>query len=293
LSSDLGSEKSVILDPTISQEQLLQGANEEGSATATIFSSTALETPKFNPGHLYEPLHDGNLTRLVEVQAGKYDDPLNLQFYYVDLQKPHLNYEALSYVWGRDPYVTIDGKYQPYKCIVHCNGHELSISANLEKAFRSLRLEDATRVIWVDAICINQEDGQERAHQVSLMSAVYKHARRVVVWLGDQDGIIFEPALAEKDNVRGERSFGAICDVVNHWLGGESSGRKASYRVVLNSRERDGWQFSGFKVSQNHDLGSSRKQKSLLEDFHPFGERQSKVRRRKYLTRKSAGHRKC
>ena len=88
----------------------------------------------------------------------------------------HPPYEALSYVWG-DPSIT--GQIQ-------CNGAACSVTANSAIALRYLRLRDRERIIWVDAICINQKDDSEKTHQVGQMRGVYTGAEQVVVWLGEE-----------------------------------------------------------------------------------------------------------
>ena len=84
-------------------------------------------------------------------------------------------YDALSYHWG-DPSRTSH---------VICNGARLDITANLDEALRQLRTDGDPKVLWVDAICVNQKDLDERTHQVALMRDVYQQARRTVVWLGE------------------------------------------------------------------------------------------------------------
>ncbi|KAH6717497.1 heterokaryon incompatibility protein-domain-containing protein [Leptodontidium sp. MPI-SDFR-AT-0119] len=84
-------------------------------------------------------------------------------------------YEALSYEWGPEPkdpfWISVDGK--------HCK-----VRKNLSDALRALRLPTQSRLLWIDALCINQEDTTERNHQVGKMGEIYKNARRAVVWLG-------------------------------------------------------------------------------------------------------------
>ncbi|KAH7305457.1 heterokaryon incompatibility protein-domain-containing protein [Stachybotrys elegans] len=64
------------------------------------------------------------------------------------------------------------------------HGGRVSVTENLESALRHLRLEDKPRVMWIDAICINQSDHRERSKQVARMGQIYALADRVVVWLG-------------------------------------------------------------------------------------------------------------
>ncbi|ETS84747.1 hypothetical protein PFICI_02772 [Pestalotiopsis fici W106-1] len=91
-------------------------------------------------------------------------------------------YEALSYVWGK-PTV--------YHSSIFCiDGNDetdqgtLRIGANLTKALVAFRLSDRPRRVWVDAICINQEDLSERRAQVRMMGDIFRAARQVLCWLG-------------------------------------------------------------------------------------------------------------
>ena len=83
-------------------------------------------------------------------------------------------YEALSYVWGhsyKHRSISI-GKYY------------LPVTDNLHDALSRLRYRSFGRIIWVDAICINQENIIEKQQQIQLMAKIYGVASRVVVWLG-------------------------------------------------------------------------------------------------------------
>jgi hypothetical protein len=60
------------------------------------------------------------------------------------------------------------------------------ITSNLEAALQQLRLVDEPRVLWIDAICINQDDVHERSRQVWIMQEIYAKARQVIVWLGPE-----------------------------------------------------------------------------------------------------------
>jgi hypothetical protein len=99
-------------------------------------------------------------------------------------------FEALSYVWGRrrDPVVaTFEGEAG------ECLG-SIELGKNLATALRHLRYKDKERVLWVDAISINQNDDIERATQVLRMSSIYQDCSRVVIWLGPEKhniGLLF------------------------------------------------------------------------------------------------------
>ena len=83
-------------------------------------------------------------------------------------------YDALSYTWGSTEMaakITIDG-------------NTTYITRNLYLALQHLRFEDKDRILWIDAICINQGDNEEKQHQVQQMGYIYKEAEQVVIWLG-------------------------------------------------------------------------------------------------------------
>ncbi|EJT76052.1 hypothetical protein GGTG_05976 [Gaeumannomyces tritici R3-111a-1] len=84
-------------------------------------------------------------------------------------------YEALSYVWGSEK----------NKLSIYIDGVEQSVRANLHHALSHLRDCFVERVLWIDAICINQDDNEEKGQQVQSMAKIYAKASRVIVWLVD------------------------------------------------------------------------------------------------------------
>jgi hypothetical protein len=86
-------------------------------------------------------------------------------------------YDALSYVWG-------DASTSTSDTTITVNGQEMAIRRNLWHALQHLRKPLGERVLWVDAICINQKDDKEKAMQVQQMGTVYARASTVVIWLG-------------------------------------------------------------------------------------------------------------
>lgn len=70
--------------------------------------------------------------------------------------------------------------------IDHHEWHELTVTHNLEVALRNLRLLKETRQLWVDALCINQKDRDEKGVEVARMGLVYRHAKSVIIWLGPE-----------------------------------------------------------------------------------------------------------
>ncbi|KAK4557027.1 hypothetical protein LTR86_006008 [Recurvomyces mirabilis] len=111
-------------------------------------------------------------TRLLRLLPGEFDSPIRCSLSIQSLTDG-LSYEALSYTWGR---TTLDN--------VIVNGHPMQVTYNLLVALRYLRRPDQVRILWVDAICMNQRSIAERNHQVAFMNKIYRSAARVLIWLG-------------------------------------------------------------------------------------------------------------
>ncbi|KAH7177111.1 heterokaryon incompatibility protein-domain-containing protein, partial [Dactylonectria macrodidyma] len=93
-----------------------------------------------------------------------------------ELKDPKANhsYEALSYVWGAK-HGTVP---------ISCDKQTLFITPNCESALRHLRHRFTRRVLWIDAICIDQQSLEEKNGQVPLMGEIYAMAKTVIIWLG-------------------------------------------------------------------------------------------------------------
>jgi Heterokaryon incompatibility protein (HET) len=93
------------------------------------------------------------------------------------ISKKKTKYEALSYTWV-DELAT-----QP----IYIDEKLALVGPNLREAIEFLRDKHNERVLWIDAICINQADVQEKNKQLSIMPYIYTRAQTVVVWLGCHD----------------------------------------------------------------------------------------------------------
>jgi hypothetical protein len=94
-------------------------------------------------------------------------------------------YEALSYVWG-DPDITLP---------ILVQGKTFNVTVNLHAALLQLRNHSIERILWIDAICIDQGNQSEKEHQIQYMANIYGQANRVLVWLGeaaDDSDLAFE-----------------------------------------------------------------------------------------------------
>lgn len=124
----------------------------------------------------YDTVADGETIRLAVIRPGIGNDPVECELRYVSYKKPQLNYSALSYCW--------EGNNR--EAAIICDGRKFDVTANLLSALQSLRQRDLVTVLWVDQLCICQDDPDERSHQVSLMKYIYSNAREVIVWLGEK-----------------------------------------------------------------------------------------------------------
>jgi hypothetical protein len=116
--------------------------------------------------------------------------PIQCELFHYSLQELGRRthpYEALSYVWG--------GSDKPQSISIRehnsksghdsTNGHDLPATENLHAALTRLRYPFYERIIWIDAVCINQNDEREKEQQIQFMAKIYALANRVIVWLGE------------------------------------------------------------------------------------------------------------
>ncbi|KAI0384080.1 HET-domain-containing protein [Hypomontagnella monticulosa] len=112
--------------------------------------------------------------RVLEILPGTEDDPIKCHLKVCNLNDDDIP-EVLSYVWGKiwsDERISVDGK-------------SFRVTKNLFESLRGLRNPDVSRTIWIDAICINQADNEEKTGQVRLMGDIYSKAKQTIIWLGD------------------------------------------------------------------------------------------------------------
>lgn len=118
--------------------------------------------------------------RLLTLLPGMPHDSLRTTLASVDMEDKQSSsfpvFECLSYAWGN-----INNRANMY-----VDGKLVSVTRNLADALLHLRHYEIPRVLWVDAICINQGNMAERSLQVGLMSQIYSRAQRVLVWLGPE-----------------------------------------------------------------------------------------------------------
>jgi len=166
------------------------------SAKIQLWAAPVVEGPGFamsliekNDYSAHRPLRaDMREIRLVEIQPGSREESIHLKLWYTQLGDNRLRYEALSYCWGDtkdlQPVLLTDADSSLSR--------EMFLNSNLFSALRQFRSSTAARIFWIDLLCINQTDVQERTLQVALMGDIFASADSVCVWLGESDDIVHQ-----------------------------------------------------------------------------------------------------
>ncbi|KAI3321030.1 heterokaryon incompatibility protein-domain-containing protein [Xylariaceae sp. AK1471] len=139
----------------------------------------------------------GSTFRLIRLQKGSGIE-IKCELIHTTLDDNVIPYEAVSYTWGTMMRTNS----------VYVKGNRLPITSNLWRLLHDLRNLDTDRYLWVDAICINQDDDLERGHQVHRMKHIYRGAERVLFYLSPQASIadVVMSSLAElQKSVAGTR----------------------------------------------------------------------------------------
>jgi hypothetical protein len=136
-------------------------------------------TPKIYPGpdtsrpYSYHSLAP-NKIRLLKCSYLDETRSITFGFVTVSLDEVYDKFVAISYCWGSSP--------QDRKLPL-TDGSHIMVTENVEQLLLHIFTNDE-EYIWLDAICINQQNSKEKAKQVRMMATIYRSARRVSVWLG-------------------------------------------------------------------------------------------------------------
>lgn len=150
---------------------------------------------------IYTPLPSPSHIRVLAIQPGVNDDILVASFEILDLNTANCHHEAVSYQWS-------EGGGQ--KASIYLGGEKIFINAYLRSILLHLRLKRHVRILWADAICINQADHVERLQQVSIMQRIYSEAFRVIGFVG-------------KDYLHAGTCFSAIEALTASWFNARKS----------------------------------------------------------------------
>jgi hypothetical protein len=185
------SKSSVVVDPKANSKSpylrnlagLFARSRDQSNRASSDYPSTAITPRQKTTGQYpYRKLDsDAWEMRLLYLDgSNSKDDLLTCFIEYISLIDPGV-YTALSYCWG-DPHIT---------STMHIDGYKVKITENLESALQGVRENRSAKGgilrLWVDALCINQGDKEERSNQVRNMRQIYSKAKEVLCWVGGQE----------------------------------------------------------------------------------------------------------
>lgn len=157
----------VVMEPAAEKQNVVPSSDNYGSHPS--------RSPK---KELYRHLEEHEI-RILDILPGA-EETIQCRLIYTNLHKP-AEYNTLSYTWG-DP-------LKP-RVMITIDGHSLEVTENCAAALYELRREamanSKRQIIWIDAICINQDNLKERSHQVMLMREIYRNCHKLIIWLGSE-----------------------------------------------------------------------------------------------------------
>ena len=121
------------------------------------------------PTELYSALSEGEI-RLLSLLPGKSSDDITCRL--MPSFAETASFEALSYTWG-DP--------RSGTRTIMLNEIRSPVTLNLSNALGHLRSEIVGRVLWIDALCIDQTNNEEKGVQIQKMQEIYQAAIRVLI----------------------------------------------------------------------------------------------------------------
>ncbi|KAI0412566.1 HET-domain-containing protein [Xylaria grammica] len=213
---------------------------------------------------IYRPLEEATKSiRVLELLPGTFENDLRGVLRTVVLEN-RPSYEALSYTWG----ARTEGRTLKIQNQWVSKSNELPITDNLFRALKRLRRLFKPRVLWVDAVCINQEDLDERSAQVALMADIYSSAESTTIWLGDVEGTnIHEPSLSS-----GHRKWQLASSVLPLRLlwNGDCFPMDHAIQTTTPSWKDRGWIIQEYALSRRlyFQFGSQRR---MIGEPSPYG----------------------
>ncbi|CZR65731.1 uncharacterized protein PAC_15631 [Phialocephala subalpina] len=155
------------------RQRLLRTIDMKESIAYNIPDNLA-ESPQM--AYKYEALANPQSFRLLTLEPGYETDHIKCEITVLAMAEAP-QYEALSYVWGSSERTHT----------ITCNYMPLKVTASLDTVLRVLRKPSGSRIIWIDQICIDQDNIPERSEQVQVMRDIYSRAHQVLMWLGKDD----------------------------------------------------------------------------------------------------------
>lgn len=134
-------------------------------------------------------------------------------------------YMAISYAWGDT------GDTQN----VQVDGSSVSVTSSLFGALKALRRKSESVMVWADALCIDQQNRDERTQQVKLMTSIYTQADSVAVWLGPEA----DDSASGLDLLRDVAEKSSSPELINNLIA--SRKRRRDFAALVSLFERDYW----------------------------------------------------
>lgn len=130
-----------------------------------------------NRAKIYRPLdREAKEIRILAVEPGDDFQPVHCSIRHISLTNPSSEFETISYTW-QDASI---------RSTVYVDGHILDVPASAERVLRKVRHpDDRTRLLWLDAVSINQANVEERSQQVAMMHDIFSQGRQNLIWLGE------------------------------------------------------------------------------------------------------------
>lgn len=164
------------------------GTSRQTRLSEHPFQTSDLDSYAHLPIYMYGPLNRPESIRILVLLPSKdFSAPLEGDLIHSDRQtmlwqkgsEGPKHYEAVSYCWGTPEFSNI----------LLCNGRTsiVKISPNVDTMLRHLRNMQEQRYLWIDAICLNQADNDEKSVQVKIMGDIFRYAKKVHIWLGEAD----------------------------------------------------------------------------------------------------------
>jgi hypothetical protein len=141
--------------------------------------------PGFSTTYIYSPLLGPRYIRLLKCNTDPVEQDIATKLSYrliqyeIPIEDSSSTFEAISDTWGKPERVS---------ALAIQNGMgQIGLTANLTEALPHMIRQSHTKRLWIDQLCINQIDNDEKAVQIGLMAEVYKKGQSVIVWLGPED----------------------------------------------------------------------------------------------------------
>ncbi|PMD13100.1 hypothetical protein NA56DRAFT_586193 [Hyaloscypha hepaticicola] len=134
------------------------------------------ESTRAHERYIYKRLPTSRHVRLLLIYPRHPDASIRCSLIPVSLEQPPY-FEAVSYTWGRPD--------KDFNVII--DDCEVPVTANAYNLLRDLSSYLLPRLLWIDSICIDQDNSSEKTAQVKLMGQIYSRASFVAVWLGSSD----------------------------------------------------------------------------------------------------------